>query len=136
MRRLPARQRLAQTDTWLLELFLGLYLLVWGLGHANPLADSFSTSPRSYALLGQFPGGESAFGTVVSGVGVLCLGAVFRGSRPERSLLMVLACAFWVCITALVGIPTQWAAGGIPHFLLAACACAYCAARMHRRVVL
>jgi hypothetical protein len=134
MRRLPTRERLAQTDTWLLELFQGLYLLVWGLGFANPLTDSFAANPRSYTLLGQFPVGELGFGGATVLLGLVTLGGVLRGTRPERSLVMALCAVFWLAVAVLIGLPTAWAAGGIPHFCLATVACGYCAWRMHRRV--
>jgi hypothetical protein len=133
LRRLPTSERLAQTDTWLLELFLGLYLLVWGLGFANPLTDTFAANPRSYVLLGRFPGGEIGFGGATVLLGLLSLGGVLYGTRPERSLVMGLCAAFWLAVAVLIGIPTAWAAGGIPHFLLATVACGFCAWRMRRR---
>jgi hypothetical protein len=133
MRRLPTRERLAQTDTWLLELFQGLYLLVWGLGFLNPLTDTFAANPRSYTLLGRFPGGEPAFGGATVLLGLLTLAGVLYGTRPERSLVMGL------CAAVLAGgrgpdrhPDIAWAAGGIPHFLLATVACGFCAWRMRR----
>jgi hypothetical protein len=136
MRRLPTRERLVQTDTWLLELLQGLYLLVWGLGFLNPLTDTFAANPRSYTLLGRFPGGEPAFGGATVLLGLLTLAGVLYGTRPERSLVLGLCALFWLTIAVLIGIPTSWAAGGIPHFLLATVACGYCAWRMHRRAAL
>lgn len=54
----PVRDRLAETDTRLLELFLGLYTLLWGAGFANPLTDtsaitgtSGSSGPHTVSVL-------------------------------------------------------------------------------------
>ncbi len=128
IRRTPAR--LAQSDTWLLEVFLGLYTAVWGLGFANPLTESFAVSPMAYRFLSRFPGGELGFGLSVAAFGVLTLSATFGLHRPTRAFMIGLAGVFWVVVLFSVAIPTSWAAGGLWHFALAALAHWFCWARL------
>lgn len=128
----PTRERLALADTWPLELFLSLYALVWGLGFLNPLTNTFAASPVAYALIGRLVD-ESQFGGLVTVVGTLALLAAIRGSRPVRAVAFGVAGLFWVLVVAAIGMPTNWAAGGLPHFMLAALANWYCWVRLNRR---
>lgn len=135
---MPSRSfsgRMAVADTWLLELFLGLYTLLWGLAFLNPLTDAFSAAPRGYLLIGRFPGGEAAFGGFASAVGALALLAMLRGSRKERALAVGSAGVFWLLVTVAVGVPTEWSAGGLVHFGLAALANWFSWARLRRQGV-
>jgi len=124
------RGRLVQSDTWILEVFLGLYALVWGLGFANPLSDAFAANPLPYALLNWFPGGELWFGVAVSLLGALVLGSTLFGSRRLRSVAIGAAGTFWVAVSVAVGVPTQWANGGLPHFSLVVLAHVYLLSRL------
>lgn len=129
---LPLRRRLAQTDTWLLEVFLGLYTLLWGLWFANPTVDSFGANP-SYTILGLFPGGETAFGVFAAVLGAIKLLTAMQSPRPIRGIVCAIAGAFWVCVVFAVGVPTHWSAGGIPHFALVALSNWYIWARLSQR---
>jgi hypothetical protein len=124
------RNRLSQSDTWLLELFLGLYTLAWGLGFANPLTTVFSTNAASYRILGQFPGGETAFGIFVAALGMLALTATLRLRRATRTFSAAVNGIWWLFVTVSIGVPTTWAAGGIPHFALVALAHWFCWSRL------
>lgn len=126
------RNRLALSDTWLLELYLSLYTIVWGLGYANPLTDAFQSSP-SYAVLRLFPGGELTFGVAVTILGALKLAASVYGQRDDRTLLYAIGALFWLGIVFAIGIPSQWSAGGLPHFGLAAIANWYLWVRLRYR---
>lgn len=127
------RHRFAQSDTWLLELFLGCYTFVWGLGYANPLTDTFAQNPRAMSLLAQFPGGEPTFGVFVTGLGALALWSTLRLSRQTRGVVIGAAGLFWFYVLVAVGTPTGWAAGGLPHFALVALAHWFCWARLRWR---
>lgn len=126
-----ARVRLSQADTWLLELFLACYTLIWGLNIANPMTDAFINSPRSYALLSGFPGGETAFGAVAALCGALAVCAALVGSRPTRALAAAVVGAFWLCVSIAVGVPTNWAGGGV--LVLVALADWFCWTRLRYR---
>jgi hypothetical protein len=106
-------------DTWLVEVYLGLYTVLWGLWFANPLIDSFGVTGSSYALLRHFPGGETAFGLVVAVLGGAKLLIALRGTRRQRCLMACVMGAFWGLIAMAIAIPTVLAAAGIPHFALA-----------------
>lgn len=105
--------RLAQADTWLLEMFLGAYTLVWGLNLVNPLTDAFGNNPRSFALLSGFPGGEVALGTLSSLGGGLTIWAALGGTRQTRAVTAGLVGMFWLIIAVAIGVPTGWAGGGV-----------------------
>ena len=126
------RSRLTLADTWLLELYLGAYTLMWGLGYLNPFTDTFNSSP-SYALLGRFPGGEALFGLLVTMLGITTIRSIIRGSRETRTVMLCLGGVFWFIILILIGVPTAWAAGGVPHFLLATLGHWFCWARLRYR---
>lgn len=127
------RSRLSQADTWLVEVLLGLYTLLWGLGYANPLTDTFAVNPTSYRMLSQFPGGELPFGLTVAALGACMLSMAWRGGRQARGRAAGAVGIFWVAITIAVGAPTHWAAGGLPHFGLVALAHWYCWVRLSYR---
>lgn len=126
------RGRLLQADTWLLEAVLGLYTLVWGLGFLNPLTDTFASNPTSYAILGRVPGGENVVGLLFASAGTLELLFTAMGSRFSRGISTGAVGLLWLLVTILIGVPTRWAAGGLPHFALVAVAHWYCWARLHR----
>lgn len=125
------RDRLSQADTWLLEFFLGLYTLLWGLSIANPLTDAFLSSPRSYALLSDFPGGESVFGLLAAVCGGLVMSAVLSGSRRTRSVSTGVAGLAWFCVAVAILVPTRMAGGGV--LMLVAFAHWFCWARLSYR---
>lgn len=124
-------RRLSQADTWLLELFLGLYTLVWGLNFANPLTDVFANSPRTYALLSGFPDAETLLGLVGIFCGTLTLGVVLRGARTGRMLVIGAVGVVWLLYAIAVSVPTRGAAGGVTF--LTAIAHWYCWARQSYR---
>jgi hypothetical protein len=126
--------RLSQSDTWLLEVFLGLYTVIWGLWFANPLTDSFRlTTTATYTLLAHFPGGELWFGATVALLGAIKLTAAVRGSRRQRSIIAGIVGVCWAAVAVAVAIPTAWAAAGIPHFGLVALANWYVWVRLSYR---
>lgn len=122
------KARLAQTDTWLLELFLGLYTLIWGLNLANPLTDAFAASPRTYALLSTFPGGEPVLGALASACGALVLASAAGGARRTRARATGAVGVWWLLVSIAVAIPTGFAGGGV--LLLVALAHWYCWTRL------
>lgn len=124
------RSRLAQSDTWLLELFLGLYTLLWGLGFANPFVATFEIAPQVYSILARFPGGELPFGLMVLVFGIALLGATFSATRRVRAVIVLWNGFFWFSMMLATGIPSAWAAGGTPHFTLVAVAHWYLWARL------
>jgi K+-transporting ATPase A subunit len=125
------RGRLAQADTWLAELILGLYTLVWGATIANPLTDTFATSPRTYALLRGFPGGEGVFGLVAMLVGTLALATTLGAARHARALCAGVVGALWLIVAIAIGLSTGGAGGGV--LFLIAFAHWYCWVRLSRR---
>lgn len=127
------RNRLAQSDTWLLELFLALYTLVWGVGYVNPLTDSFAANPRGTALLAQFPGGELGLGLFVTGLGTGALWVTLNCPRRTRRMLLSVCGGFWVWVLVSVGLASDWSAGGLPHFGLVVLAHWFCWARLRWR---
>lgn len=127
-------ERWALSDTWLLEVFLGLYTLVWGIAYANPLSTTMAGNP-AYAILVQFPGGENAFGAFAAALGAMKLLALVYGSRIARARVCAVLGVFWLAVTISIAIPTHWAAGGIPHFSLVALANWFVWVRMSQRGV-
>lgn len=126
-------QRLAQSDTWLLELFLALYTLVWGIAILNPLTDTFLTAPRPYSVLAQFPGGEASLGLVIAVIGSLSASIVLLCGLRERMVTTGVGFCIWLAIGFAIAIPTDWAAGGLPHFFLAAISNWLCWSRLRYR---
>lgn len=127
------RQRFLQADTWLLELFLGIYTLVWGLNFANPLTDVFTGNPRAYVVLGQFPGGEGAFGVAVAILGAAALIVALWGHRQYRAYAVALVGIVWLVIAVAIGVPTKFAGGATLGLL--ALTHWYCMARLSQRGV-
>jgi hypothetical protein len=105
--------RAAMSDTWLLEIWLSFYALLWGLAILNPWSSVFSTGPLSFALISQLPGGEWFFGLVVTILGFLKLYIVLYGTRKQRSISSCLLGVFWILIFVAVGIPTNWGASSL-----------------------
>lgn len=131
---LRVRPRLAQADTWLLEVFLSVYTLLWGVGLANPLTNVFASNPTAYALLALFPGGEPALGAFTVALALAKIAAAAAGTRRRRALVHLLLAVFWAAITVAIGVPTHGGAGGLPHFALVALANWYIWARLSVRV--
>lgn len=127
------RFRLAMSDTWLLEVFLSLYTIIWGAWFLNPFSDAFNASATAYAILREFPGGEAAFGGAVVALGTWKLIALARWSAQARSLACAFVGIFWLIIALVVGIPTHWLASQIPAFLLVAFANWFCWIRLSYR---
>lgn len=128
-----ARSRLALADTWLVELFMALYGLVWGVGLVNPWTVAFGNA--SYAILALFPGGETGVGALAAAIGACEMTAALIGRRQTRALAFAAGGAFWLYVALAVAVASQWAAGGIPHFLLAALASWFLWARLRYRGV-
>lgn len=127
------KTRLATSDTWLLEVFLALYTIAWGLSYTNPLVDTFASNPSAYAVLARLPGGEVTLGLVLVLLGSTTLGAALWGARAMRSLSTGVAGGAWLSTAIAIGVPTHWAAGGIPGFALVALAHWFCWTRLRYR---
>lgn len=77
--------------TVMLEVFLAMEAVLWGLWVANPLTDSFASIPEAYTILGLLP--EWLVGLVFVGHGTAAAWAIYRtawrppldaGGRPSR----------------------------------------------------
>jgi len=128
----PPSARLGRSDTWLLEVFLACYTLVWGLGFANPLVDTFGTIPVPYSLISQAMS-ELTLGLLATALGALTLTVALRGSRQQRAWGCAVVCLFWLLILFAVGRPTGWASGVLPHYGLASATSWFMWVRLRRR---
>ena len=93
----------------------GLYTLVFGLGLLKP-GSTFATS---YAYDGMARlAAEEVWGLVVTALGCLTLWGIAYDVRRVRLTTSMLNCAFWCFMAILIGLATNWAAAGVPHFVL------------------
>jgi hypothetical protein len=125
-------ERMVTCDTWLVELFLAFYTILWGVWYANPLINTMAQNP-SQAILAQFPGGETAFGLFATTLGVLKLLTSISGDRRARATACAVLGTFWLGVAVAIGIPSHWSAGGIPHFLLVSATSWYLWGRLRYR---
>ncbi len=116
------KQILLYADGELLELYLGVFSLLWGLWCILPM-DSFRVS-GAFALLGRIAP-EHVWGIVVAGVGAVKIFAVVKKFISLKKIAFVAALFLWLCvaISFIAGLPFSV---GLPIYSLTAFANFFC----------
>ncbi len=96
----------------------GLYALVYGLWYLGPA--SLAGSP-AYVIVSTLLS-DQQFGLLAIALGLLPVIGVLGPVPLLRRLGPALGAFFWAFVTLLGGLSSDWHAGGLPHFALAALA--------------
>lgn len=110
------RRILLDSDTEPVAIGAGLYALLYGLWYLGPA--SLATSP-AYAIVERVLT-DQQFGLLAIVLGLLPLAGVLLPNASLRRWGPLLGAFFWAFIVILGGLGSDWHAGGLPHFALAA----------------